>query len=77
MEKSNYKLHAVIIKKPISLKDAKKIKKDIIKDKTKTFYRETPESYRFRNIAKTKFDPSSFRSKKINDKTTLVFGSFI
>lgn len=69
-----YKLHAVVVKKPVELKEAKKIGADIIKDKSKTFYRETPESYRFRNIAKTKFDPSTFRSKKVNPQTTLIFG---
>lgn len=70
----SYELHAVIIKKPITLEKAKKIAEDIIKDKNKTFYRETSESYRFRNIPKTKFIESSFRTKIINPTTSLVFG---
>lgn len=71
-----YGLHAVIIKKPIELDEAKRIASDIIKDKTKSFYRETSTSYRFRNIPKQKFQSKSFRSKKIRGKPiTLVFGA--
>ena len=65
-------LHAVIIKKPVKLSAAKKMASDIIRNDKRKFYRETPDSYRFRNIPKTKF--SSFRSKPINDNITLVFG---
>lgn len=74
--KSNLKLHAVIIEKPVSLDDAKKIAAEIIKDSSKTFYRETESSYRFRNIPKTKFNPDSYVSKIIKKKphTTLIFG---
>jgi ABC-type antimicrobial peptide transport system ATPase subunit len=68
-----FELHAVIInKKNVKLDDAKKMAMDIIKDKNKTFYRETMDSYRFRNIPKTKF--SEFRSKIINPNITLIFG---
>lgn len=69
-----YEIHAVVIKKSVQLKDAKKMAADIIKDKSKTFMRETPESYRFRNIAKTKFDEKTFRSKVVNPNITLIFG---
>jgi len=74
MPTKQYELHAVIINKSIPLEKAKKIAQDIIKDKNKTFMRETSDSYRFRNIAKTKFDPQTFRSKVLNPTTTLVFG---
>lgn len=67
-----YKLHAVIISKDIPFKTAQKKAKEIIKDNNKTFYRKTQDSYRFRNIPKTKF--SEFRSKSINKDITLVFG---
>lgn len=67
-------LHAVVIKKPIKLEKAKKLAKDIIKDKNKHFYRETASSYRFRNIPKTKFIESSYKSKEITPEITLVFG---
>lgn len=70
----SYELHAVIIKKPIKLEEAKKKAQDIIKDKSKSFYRETEDSYRFRNIAKTKFDAKTFRTKIINSQISLVFG---
>jgi len=69
-----YELHAVIFKKPYDLSTAKQEARDIIKDKKKNFYRETETSYRFRAIPKTKFEKKSFRTKKINDNISLVFG---
>jgi hypothetical protein len=69
-----YELHAVIIDRRIPLEKAKQIAQDIIKHKSKTFYRITENSYRFRNIPKTKFKPETFRSKTTNDKITLIFG---
>jgi ABC-type antimicrobial peptide transport system ATPase subunit len=67
-----YELHDVIIHKPIKLSDAIEIAKTIIhKEK---YFRETDKSYRFRNIAKTKFKPESFRTKIINKKVSLIFG---
>jgi ABC-type antimicrobial peptide transport system ATPase subunit len=65
-------LHDVIVHKPIRFSDAKQIAKDIIKKEK--YFRETPESYRFRNIPKTKFKPESFRTKIINKKVSLIFG---
>ena len=70
-------LHAVVIKKPISLLEAKKLSKEFIKNEKVNFYRETAESFRFRNKAKTKFDPNTFISKVINDKITLVLGKLL
>lgn len=67
-------LHAVIIDKSIPLEKAKKMAGDIIKDDNRKFYRETTDSWRFRNIPKTKFKDSSFRSKVVNKNITLVFG---
>jgi len=67
-------LQSVVIHKPISLDDAKALSQKIIKNKRKTFYRETEDSYRFRNIPKTDFIIDSFVSKKINDKITIVLG---
>jgi hypothetical protein len=67
-------LHAIIIKKPVKLAKAKQEASKIINDKNKTFYRETQQSYRFRNIPKTKFKKDSFRTKVINNKLSLVFG---
>jgi hypothetical protein len=69
-----YELHAVIIDKRIPLEKAKEIAQGIIKNKNRTFYRLTENSYRFRNIPKQKFKPETFRSKKINDDITLIFG---
>jgi hypothetical protein len=72
-----YELHAVIISKNIPLDEAIKISQEIINNKKRTFYRETKNSYRFRNIPKTKFDKKTFRSKKINKNITLIFGDVI
>ena len=68
-----YSLHAVIIDKSIKLADATKMAKDIMKS-DRSFYRETTDSWRFRNIPKTKFDAKTFRSKVVNKDITLVFG---
>ena len=67
-------LHAVIVNKDLKLTKAKKIAKDIINNDKRKFYRETTDSYRFRNIPKQKFVQTSFRSKPINKNVTLVFG---
>jgi len=69
-----YELHAVIVSKDVPLKSAKKMAADIIKKDSRKFYRSTEESYRFRNIPKTKFNPKTFRSKIVNENVTLVFG---
>jgi hypothetical protein len=72
--KDNYGLHAVIIKKPYDLEEAKKKAQEFIKDKKKKYYRETSSSYRFRNIPKQKFISKTFRTKKINKEISLIFG---
>lgn len=69
-----FELHAVIINKSVPLEKAKKLASDIIKDNNRKFYRDTTDSWRFRNIAKTKFKDSSFRSKVVNKDITLIFG---
>jgi len=65
-------LHAVVIHKPVRLGEARELSQQIIKDKVKTFYRETEDSYRFRNIPKDKF--SSFITKKIDEKVSIILG---
>lgn len=70
--KPKYELHAVIIKKPFNLNEAKAIARDVMKSKKDKFMRETSTSYRFRNIPKTKF--SSFKTKVINPNLSLIFG---
>lgn len=69
-----YDLHTVIISKSIPLAEAKKIAAEYIPP-TRKYYRTTTNSYRFRNIPKTKFDKGSFRTKKINDYISLVYGN--
>jgi hypothetical protein len=67
-----WSLHAVIIKKDIPFKEARKIADGIIENKNKQFYRETKNSYRFRAIPKTKF--KTFRTHKVNKNISLIFG---
>ena len=76
---SDYKLHAVIISNDVPLEESRKIAQEFIKDKNKTFYRitENKKSVRWRNIAKKKFKPSSFRTKIIKESKphiSLIFG---
>jgi hypothetical protein len=71
----NYALHTIEISNKIPLEEAKKKAQEFIKDKKKKYYRETKNFYRFRNISKQKFEPKSFKSKKINDDIILVFGN--
>lgn len=68
-----YALHTVLVNKTIPFEQAFKEAQAIIKKK-KFFHRETKNQYRFRNIPKQKFEPKTFRSKKINKDITLVFG---
>jgi hypothetical protein len=81
LEKSNikkdYEIHAIIIKKNIPFEEAQKIASEIINNPNRKFYRETESSYRFRNIPKQKFDKKTFRSKKLNQDITLVFGNLL
>ena len=65
-------LHAVVIHKPVRLGEARELSQQIIKDKDKTLYRETEDSFRFRNIPKDKF--SSFVTKKIDEKVSIILG---
>ena len=68
------KLHAVIISKDkYNLANAKREAKKFISD-NKKYYRETTESYRFRNIPKTKFNYKTFITKKLNNGVSLVYG---
>lgn len=68
----NYALHALVVKKPIDLKDAQSIADKFIKNVNRHFVRDTKSSFRFRNIPKQKFN--KFKTKKINDKISLIFG---
>ena len=72
----NWELHAVVVKKPVSIDELNKIHKEFIKTKSK-FIRETNTSYRIRNVPKTKFIKSSFRTKKINKQISLVYGQLL
>lgn len=70
-------LHAVIFKKPYDLEKAKEEVKHFIKNGKKQFYRETTNSYRFRNIPKTKFIKKSFRTKKLGNNISIILGELL
>lgn len=71
-----FELHAVIVKKPVSMDELNIIKNKYIKG-NRNFIRETNTSYRIRNVPKTKFIKSSFRTKKINKQISLVYGQLL
>ncbi len=73
--KPQYKLHAVIVHKPYPLEKAYQEAMHIMKISKPKFMRETGQSYRFRNIPKTKFQSKSFRTKVINPHISLVWGN--
>ena len=70
-------LQAVIVKKPMELGEAMKKAKAIMHKEKDVYFRETSESYRFRNLPKTRFDPKSFRSKVVDESVTLLFGHLL
>ena len=75
MRGGSYALHAVIVHKPYPLEKAYQEAMSIMKITKPKFMRETQQSYRFRNIPKTKFQSKSFRTKIINPNISLVFGN--
>ena len=70
-ERKPYAIASVIIKKSVSPEEALQHALNITKKK-KLKMTETKNTYRFRNLPKTKF--SDYRSKKINKNITLLFG---
>jgi hypothetical protein len=67
-------LHAILIKKPCPLETAQEVSREFIKDNKKKFYRETKNYYRFRNIPKSHFMPKCYKTKKINNKVSIIIG---
>jgi hypothetical protein len=65
-------LHAVIVRKPISVALARLKAQKFVRNKKKTFFRETEDSFRFRNIPRGYF--KDFVTKKINDEVSIVLG---
>jgi len=78
MEKKLY-LQAVVVNKDLGIVEAGRIYNEITQSahKTNFFYRTTEDSIRFRNIPKTRFDRKSFRTKKVNENVSLIFGHLL
>ena len=71
----NYKLHAVVINKKNFDKNDAVVEASKYGSKKGMFMRETKQSFRFRNIPKTKFIPKSYRTKKIGKNgVSLIYG---
>jgi hypothetical protein len=68
-------LHNVIVRKPISLEEAKQWSQHYIQNYKRLFYKEYPEHYVFRNIPLNKFNHKSLKLTKINDVVSLVYGT--
>jgi len=68
-----FAIQTVIIHKPISIRKAREHAKNILKKK-RVSYQEKDKTIHFRNLPKTKFVKGTFKSKKVNDSITLVFG---
>lgn len=71
-------LHAVIVKKPVSIEELYKIQNNFVKGKGR-FIRETDSSYRIRIVPKTKFIKKSYQTKIISKEPhiSLIFGKLI
>jgi hypothetical protein len=70
-----YKLHAIVINKKNFDKNDAVIEASKFSDKKGMFMRETKQSFRFRNIPKTKFIPKSYRTKVIGKNgVSLIYG---
>jgi hypothetical protein len=65
-------LHTVVVNKPMPLALARLKAQRFIRNSRKIFFRETEDSYRFRNLPKGFF--KDFVSKKIDEEITLVMG---
>lgn len=70
----NLTIHSVKVNKNLPFEQALKHAQNIIKTRRKFKNKVIGENYHFRSIPKTKFKPRSFRSKKVNDNITIVFG---
>ncbi len=68
-----FELHSVKIPKTYKLEDAKAKSQEVIKNKSRNFFKESKNYYVFRNIAKRNFKKGSFKSKK-SGNIILVFG---
>lgn len=78
MDKKLY-LQAVVVNKDLGIVEASRIFNEITQNKHKKnfYYRTTEYSIRFRNIAKTRFDKKSFRTKKVDEDVSLIFGHLL
>jgi hypothetical protein len=73
-------LHAIILKKPFFTTKEEAFDFAIThfpNENIKGFVRENSFAFRVRVVPKTKFNKTTFRTKKINEYLTLVFGTLL
>jgi hypothetical protein len=68
-----YKIHSVKVNKKVPFEEALQHFQNISKSK-KSYYKEMANHYNFRNIPKTKFEPKTYRTKRVNKDISIVFG---
>jgi hypothetical protein len=69
---SDIYLQSVVVKKPSSLALARFRSQSIIKNKRKTYFEETDDTFRFRNLPKQYF--SDLVTQQINEDISIVVG---
>lgn len=74
MENDKYGLHAILIPHDSTPEHVNDICEKFLGNKKRIYKRLTKNKIRIRNIPKTKFEKKSFKSKPLNDGTTLVYG---
>ena len=67
-------IHSIKIKKEIPLEKQLEHVRNITKSNKNRMMKEMKNHNNYRIIPKTRFDKTSFRTKKINDKISIVFG---
>jgi hypothetical protein len=77
MYNNMFELHAVLINNKYPIEEAREMAKKFIKNKRRKFYRETKNTYRFKNLDKKYFVKGSFRTKKINDDISLIYSELL
>jgi hypothetical protein len=73
-ELGGYQIHAIKINKRIPMDEQLEHVRSISKSKKKRMMKELKNVISHRVIAKTKFDPNTYKTKKVNKDISIVFG---
>ena len=82
MDNNNIALHAVCIRKhpkknqdPLTAEQAREMAQSMLPTKKKALLRDRKSTYHFRHISKQKFEPRSLKTKRVNNKVSLTYGT--